>query len=394
MMLRNNVPSVTWAQFELCNSDPQTAIENMCRILFNNFFFGGKAILHSDHNNPGIEVLPQKNEESGLRISFQAKYFTSLDYQQIRHSAEMAIKYYKGDLDIIYLYCNKDVTTTSQAYRGIIDLLEKNGIALIPITNQTILDQALLNDTIAWYYFDSHNLSNEWFSQNLKDSLSALGPRYNSGFNVTTHSDEYINLFMHSASAAVQINQRKTNILSNLRGNCWKCSKCEGIIKRIRNAIESLADITPESIQDCLTWNNVLSEKCESEFSKIQEIIAEKEKASDIAREMKDFEKVGRLRADIQDLKELLKVPEKVSLIARERLILQKKVLIVLGDAGSGKSQLFANAANNAFMLGIPTILLLGHTFLTKDSISIQIPTQLQLDLSIDAILQKLEGIG
>ena len=116
----------------------------------------------------------------------------------------------------------------------------------------------------------------------------------------------------------------------------------------------------------------MLSEKCESEFSKIQEIIAEKEKASDIAREMKDFEKVGRLRADIQDLKELLKVPEKVSLIARERLILQKKVLIVLGDAGSGKSQLFANAANNAFMLGIPTILLLGHTFLTKDSISIQ----------------------
>ena len=56
MMLRNNVPSVTWAQFELCNSDPQTAFENMCRILFNNFFFGGKAILHSDHNNPGKSI--------------------------------------------------------------------------------------------------------------------------------------------------------------------------------------------------------------------------------------------------------------------------------------------------------------------------------------------------
>lgn len=76
----------------------------MCRILFNNFFFGGKAILHSDHNNPGIEVLPQKNEESGLRISFQAKYFTSLDYQQIRHSAEMAIKYYKGDFLRIFAH--------------------------------------------------------------------------------------------------------------------------------------------------------------------------------------------------------------------------------------------------------------------------------------------------
>ena len=37
MMLRNNVPSVTWAQFELCNTDPQTAFENMSRILLTTF---------------------------------------------------------------------------------------------------------------------------------------------------------------------------------------------------------------------------------------------------------------------------------------------------------------------------------------------------------------------
>ena len=77
MMQRNNVPSVTWPQFELCNSNPQSSFESMCRILFNSFFFDGKEIFHSDHNNPGIEVLPVKYEKSGKRISFQAKYFSA-----------------------------------------------------------------------------------------------------------------------------------------------------------------------------------------------------------------------------------------------------------------------------------------------------------------------------
>lgn len=114
-----NPLDITWAQFEMCNPDTRTAFESMCRFLFNTTFFNGKGLFHSNPNNPGVEILPILYEESGQRISFQAKYFSVLDYSQIKHSAEMAIKHYAGKLDVIYLYCNKDVTTSSDSYQNI-----------------------------------------------------------------------------------------------------------------------------------------------------------------------------------------------------------------------------------------------------------------------------------
>lgn len=169
--------NITWSQFEVCNPDTRTAFENMCRFLFNALFFDGKAIFHSDPNNPGIEITPIFHKESGERISFQAKYFSTIDYSQIKHSAEKAIQYYTGKLDAIYLYCNKDLTTSSKSYQDICDLLSSQNIALIPITNQTILDQVLSNDTVSWYYFDYRHLTLRWFEERLQLSLAALGPR-------------------------------------------------------------------------------------------------------------------------------------------------------------------------------------------------------------------------
>lgn len=72
--------SITWSQFEICNSDARTAFENMCRFLFNSFFFDGKELFHSETNNPGIEIVPVFHKESGQWISFQAKYFSNVDY--------------------------------------------------------------------------------------------------------------------------------------------------------------------------------------------------------------------------------------------------------------------------------------------------------------------------
>jgi len=100
---------INWTTFELCHADPRTAFERLCRMLFNQHFFDGKQYLHSDPNNPGIEVLPVINPKNGKKISFQAKYFETMDYGQILHSCKKAVEYYAGNLDQIYLYCNKDV---------------------------------------------------------------------------------------------------------------------------------------------------------------------------------------------------------------------------------------------------------------------------------------------
>ena len=117
-----NRKRISWANFEAANEDKRTAFEDMCRLLFCDKFLDSKTISHSNPNNPGVEIEPIMDKNSGKMISFQSKYFDCLNpgcYTQIRHSAEKAIKYYGKGLDRIYLYCNKDLTTTSKSYNDI-----------------------------------------------------------------------------------------------------------------------------------------------------------------------------------------------------------------------------------------------------------------------------------
>ena len=65
------------------------------------------------------------------------------------HSAEMAVKYYKGQLDIIYLYCNQDINTTSKPYQDIVAVLGAAGIRLEIITNNEILNIVIEHGWIA-----------------------------------------------------------------------------------------------------------------------------------------------------------------------------------------------------------------------------------------------------
>ncbi|OTO35470.1 hypothetical protein A5871_000001, partial [Enterococcus sp. 2F9_DIV0599] len=186
---------LNWTQFESCNPDSQYAFERMCRLLFNHHFFNGKAILHSNPNNPGIEILPILEVSSNKRISFQSKYLSTNDYTQIKHSAIKTIEHYTGKLDTVYLYCNRDLTTTSVSYKEIEQLLGDKGIDLILVSNQTILDQVLLFPMIATYYFEHHPINQQWFEENLQESLDALGTRHNNLFNVKTQTEESIDLF-------------------------------------------------------------------------------------------------------------------------------------------------------------------------------------------------------
>ena len=82
---------ITWETFEMCNADQKTSFENMCRMLFNQRFFNSGKILHSNPNNPGVEVEPIIESQSGKKISFQAKFFDNISYQQIMHSCKSLI---------------------------------------------------------------------------------------------------------------------------------------------------------------------------------------------------------------------------------------------------------------------------------------------------------------
>lgn len=386
--------NITWSQFEACNPDTRAAFENMCRFLFNSFFFNGKALFHSDPNNPGIEIVPILNEESGQRISFQAKYFSVIDYPQIKHSAEKTIQYYAGKLDTIYLYCNKDLTTSSKAYQDICVLLSSQNITLIPITNQAILDQVLCNDTVSWHYFDYRHLTSKWFEDRLQLSLAALGPRYNGDFNINTGTENQLDIFLCNNSAVAEINETKRKIVEQLKNLKYKYSNCEESVLKIIHAVSSIGDVTRTTITDCLSWPEILSKQCADDFSLIHDLITKKKKLYIDTEGTDNYNLLSNLLREIHDLENLISIIDKLGLSSFGRTLLHEKVLIIRGSAGVGKSQLLANATEKLNKEGQYALLMLGNSFLSFEPVAAQITQQLEVDCNFQVLLHKLEMLG
>lgn len=76
-MNNNRNYNLSWVQFEVNNPDKEIAFENMCRFIFKKQFVLNTEIIHSDPNNPGVEIKPVKSKTGEKQISFQAKYFDS-----------------------------------------------------------------------------------------------------------------------------------------------------------------------------------------------------------------------------------------------------------------------------------------------------------------------------
>lgn len=393
-MMQDKCYDVSWESFAVCNQNPQKSFENMCRWLFNDFFFDGKALFHSEPNNPGIEVLPKLHTESKKHISFQAKYFSSIDYEQIKHSAKQAVKYYGDELDIIYLYCNKDVSTTSQGYKEIERILEEKDIEIIPINNQEILEQVMKNETIAWQYFNCFSLSPNWFSEQLESSLAALGPRYNEEFNVITQSERLLNHFLCNSEAANEINNTKSSVIEKLKKEHYKYSECKDTLETILKAIYNLEDVTESSISESLAWSEIIKSNCSEEFEFIQNIIKKKEKDKEKAYEENKLDAFYELSRNIQNLTYLYDVPSLISPDVHKQSLIKNQVVIVKGDAGVGKSQMFAVATEKIVAENRGAILLLGGNFLSNNSINKQIIDVLSLSVSLEALFHKLEAQG
>ena len=111
---------INWNEFARYCQDGQDVhakFEDLCRQLFEREFLSSNVIhkhLHANPNNPGIEAEPILDECTNKRIGFQAKYFSAAaNYSDIKDSAEKTVENYRGDIDRVYLYCNKPLTRDS-----------------------------------------------------------------------------------------------------------------------------------------------------------------------------------------------------------------------------------------------------------------------------------------
>lgn len=377
---------ITWEDFIFTNrNNTRTAFENMCRILFNYYFFSNKAIFEQKPNNPGIEIEPICH--NGKMISFQAKFIESDSiYAQIKDSLKTAVAHYGNILDTIYIFSNKDLDETSKAYKEILGIIEPYNIILKRICGQELLSIIESNNyhTIKQLFFGNHNLSNEWFENNLKTALEDLEPRYVSGFNINTEIQHYFELKYMTEEVFTELSsflsdRKKT--LDNIRTNLPEINNVKAKIKQL-----TIPDKT--NFKSIFEWIDQFSDDKQQLENRVKQL---DKKIYSTTNE----QTIQRLYKEINDIEAVLRVIEQLDM--SNNLLFNSynsNVLFIEGEGGIGKSHLLGYEAEKHGNNYNRTILILGHKLIGTTAPTEQIKDQLNTKLNIDELLYILEGMG
>lgn len=391
-MIGTNQYELTWSHFEQLHADKKMAFENLSRSLFLRELCPEGTILHSDHNHPGVEVIPVLAENGKTKISFQAKHFDNvIGYAQIKKSVNEAVTHYTGKLDVIYLYCNKDITESCNSYKEIIKKLSAAGIRMELVTGQTILDQAMNYPQILSCYFGLDSLDDEWFKKNIELSLANLGRRYNPLFNVDTEAQRNISLFLRETTGIAEVNAKKDNLIKELKELSWSCdSKYKMEINKLMKRAKSIGDVDLKSFTSALGWKDQFENECSEVFFNLRNRLEEVQAGmTEYSYEDSEYKK---LREEEFCLESILGVESCLEFSRTEKNIISCRVAIITGEMGTGKSQLLATASKRMADSGRPVLLLLGQTFISDESIETQIMNNLE-GLSLGQSFESLVSV-
>lgn len=394
------VGQITWEQFITSKHDARGVrykFEDLSRQLFTYEFLSGNKeykYVHSNPNNPGIESEPILDEQNNKYIGYQAKFFdNNVDYSQIKESAQKAVKHYKGKLSIIYLFCNKAITTTCDSYKGIEELLNDAGIALQPITDTAILDLVRKYPLLSKYYFDDHGISYEWFVNKASITISILGERFNADFNIDTETSKNLSVFLQNQHALDYYNDKKRNLIEEITSLRWELDELYQYAGKLSKFVATIPDVNFDCIHDVENWQNIISTTFKTDIAEIENKISDTQRNYE---ENKDINKnkAAILRSYLRKLDKLKKMYYRLNLSEVERNLINSKILIVEGKAGIGKTQLFANEAVSLLNAKENALLIIGSDCLSDINIFEQLKNNLRLKFDFEELIDILEVIG
>lgn len=370
--------NLSWAKFQQNNKKATDAFESLSRALFKAEFCPEQTVLHSDPTHPGVEAEPVRIK-NGKRASFQAKYFEKgVKYKQIEDSMDKVIQWIAGEIDEVYLFCNSNIKRSCDSFQRIEKKLSEQNIQIVIVSNEEILEIASRYDHIKQAYFDIMCLPFAWFEENVHRALDDLGIRYNKDLNVFTKTCEKLDLFLKNDRAVYYLNEKKQAILSEIQEQSKKREVDYDYVEKIYSAINDLEDADSDNIKDSLNW-----------YKTVEDIIAEEKQAK------LDLIETGKVSTDkLDELYWELELTSDLKLTQEERRLLSQNAVMLAGNAGIGKSHLFAIEVNQRIKEGTASILLLGESFTSEGPITGQILSSLGLNCSIDEFLSFLERTG
>lgn len=396
----NKMEQITWEQFIIINNDTRGVnykFEDLCRQLFTYEYLAHNVehkYVHSNPNNAGIESEPILDEKNHKYIGYQAKFFENrVGYKQIEESAKKAIEHYKGKLDIIYLYCNKSLTTTCQSYKNIKKMLNDADILLKPITDATVLDLVRKYPDLAKYYFNNHGISHEWLVNQAHRTIDVLGERFNADFNIDTVASKNLTVFLQTQKALDYYNNKKRGLIQEIYSLRCKLDDLYQYAHKLSEFISTLPDVNFDCIHNVENWQDIISSKFEADLNEIESKILNTKSEYE---EVKDNTKnnMSLLKNRLSKLEKLKELYFRLELSQLEKKLLNGKILVVEGEAGIGKTQLFANETTSLLNVNENALLIIGSDCLSDHNIFEQLKNNLRLNFEFEDLIDMLEVLG
>ncbi|MBP5551268.1 MAG: hypothetical protein J6X93_04390 [Bacilli bacterium] len=386
---------VTWAQFESLSSNIQDDFERLSRLFFKyRYVKDANALLPKCFNNPGIETEPILID--GLKVGFQAKYFAGrIGYEQILDSTNVLINNYSGKIDKVIFFCNKDIKKDTVNFKKVMDKLQSINATYELCCNDSMLDVIKTDEEyskLKELFFGCDSISDDWFKTQLDKSLVDLAPRYEkTSVHIGVNEESYIHYLYRDNYVFEELNRIKANSIERLRNLHFIDSGIKNLVFRTIHELQIPCRAKLELVFDWYGNFKKIKNTIENNLKNLSDKIililsddkSDKTNLSDLYQKRDDYYTLSSI-IDSFDMRN-----------NSYTKYLQEKIMIIEGDAGTGKSHLLGYIADlNSQNADSKTILLLGNKFLFEDTPTNQITKILGIKNDFDSFLLSLEAKG
>ena len=195
------------------------------------------------------------------------------------------------------------------------------------------------------YWFEQDHLTEKWYRERFEDAQADLGPRYTPDLNVELPISKVFHGLAHASHFRTTMLQR------------WEATSTypsDNRIIEIKNKLKSVKNSVAQTLKQ--HSSNISFQEQSAQLKEIgyelQEINAPYKNKED------DSRYIQHLDGDIRQNWYLLSGYDGDDVPAAEG-----NILIITGQAGTGKSHLFADITNQFTQEGLPVVLLLGQQF-------------------------------
>ena len=403
---------MNWRNIRVYNNSQNNAFEELvCQLARQEKSNGYKKFIRNGTPDGGVECFWQL--ENGKEYAWQAKYVFNIDsvIAQADKSYNTALKSHPDMCTFVvaipfdfpdpqYEKGGKAVKSASEKWDDKVSFWEEkakkeNRNVTVVLWNASALVQKMMkpeNEGMRYYWFNGEEFTTAWFRQQLENVISDLGPRYSPELNVQLEISKKFEYLRRSPKAYSKIQkvkkefQRKGSAfikeISNVNPNP------EQKEKEVQELIENISaqlELSGYGEMEQITFSDI-SLKLNTLENIVDEI------GDCICEEMgKDFysSKFYGAYTGIENI-----IYEIQEMIDNRWLLLNNPLMLIYGEAGTGKSHLLADICKREMDKGVPAVLILGDYFTSSVNPREQIRQLFQSNLNYSSILGVLNALG